>query len=135
MTNPDIEVGQVWQDGINTREVLKVLQNGRIACYFLVSSGDGIASMPVSSFTKGYHLIKSADGTPVKQWREIDPHEGMIAVGQNKGPIQCRVKGSVPSDAVVNEWTLAELVYVEDGDYPFVTAEGDFKYCQIEVNK
>ena len=132
----DLEVGQVWEnegDNGDTRKILGFKDNGDVMYRWRTNKSDGIVFTTLEDFMGCSRLITSADGTPVKQWEEIDQYEGMIAVGQNRGPISCRVKGSVPSDAVVNEWTLAELVYVEDGDYPFVTAEGDFKYCQIEV--
>jgi len=131
MSKQKIEVGQVWKDSGGTYEVIKTYErNGVKMVGFFEPEDQLVSSMPVSSFIDDDTvLIQNADGTPVKQWRNVTPYELMRMLGEAKASIPCRVC------SVDIPWRYMKIHHVYPcTQTPFRSVSGvGWKHCQIEV--
>ena len=130
-TEIEIEVGQVWKSNYEdaTRRVLVILKDGRIGYHYIAR--DEIVGDTSRDYLRRHNtLIKNADGTPIKQWKEIDAYEGMLLIGTAKEPICCQMR-----DNMKGKWQDRRLTCTDPrSEFPFSdTSEYDWVLCRVEV--
>ena len=136
MNEIKIEVGQVWGhtaedyqieilkgytdiDGQHRFAVLCTWCNGSITAH----------SQSDEYLHEDYTLIKNADGSDVKQYRDINVWEAMRLLGEAREPIAVQVRYC---DA--DEWVDEILIGAQaDRAYQFITGDNAWKQCRIEV--
>ena len=134
MNEIKIEVGQVWMNTVylNTIKLLDSFVSDD-EDNFVVRFTNAFGKVRGNSITtKGirehYTLITNADGSDVKQYRDINVWEAMRLLGEAREPIPVQVRD-------IGEWYDGVLVGVDvGGDHPFVTVGGEgWKHCRVEV--
>ena len=133
MRKPKVEVGQMWKQDTYKDQItiLTGFINGAEKGWVYLRRSHGLAKWSGGGILEqaildNYTLIQNADGTPVKQWREVTAKE-LLLEGFSEFPLPCQVR-----DEDGEEWEDVELIGVSEF-YGFEARKSFREHCRIEV--